>query len=124
MKTKLHAVTDRNGRLLNFFMTAGQISDYSGAAALPDALPPAEWMLANRGYDAGWFRNALKEKGIKPCIPGRKSCGKPIRYDKRKYKRLNHIEITFGRRVATRYDRYPTGFFSAIRLAATVMFRL
>jgi len=27
-------------------------------------------MLADQGYDAGWFREALEEKGIKPCIPG------------------------------------------------------
>lgn len=73
MNTKLHAVIDRNGRPLDFFMTAGQISDYTGAAALLDGLPPAEWILADRGYDADWFRDALEEKGIKPCIPGRKS---------------------------------------------------
>ncbi|AOW50457.1 transposase [Acetobacter ascendens] len=97
MNTKLHAVTDRNGRPLNFFMTAGQISDYTGAAALLDSLPSAEWMLADRGYDADWFREALEEKGIKPCIPGRKSRAKPVKYDKRKYKRRNRIEIMFGR---------------------------
>jgi len=32
-----------------------------------------EWMLADRGYDADWFRDALEQKGIKPCIAGRKS---------------------------------------------------
>ncbi|GBR44753.1 hypothetical protein GRO01_03030 [Gluconobacter roseus NBRC 3990] len=73
-------------------------------------------MLADRGYDADWFREALEEKGITSCIPGRKSRGKPIKYDKRKYKRRNRIEIMFGRlkdwrRVATRYDRCPTVFF-------------
>ena len=129
MNTKLHAVTDRNGRPLDFFMTAGQISDYTGAAALLDSLPPAEWMLADRGYDADWFRDALEEKGIKPCIPGRKSRGKPVGYDKRKYKGRNRIEIMFGRlkdwrRVATRYDRCQTVFFSAICRAATVLFWL
>ena len=41
MNTKLHAVTDANGRPLSFFMTAGQISDYIGAAALLDELPKA-----------------------------------------------------------------------------------
>ena len=129
MNTKLHAVTDRNGRPLDFFMTAGQISDYTGAAALLDSLPSAEWILADRGYDADWFREALEEKGIKPCIPGRKSRSKPVKYDKRKYKRRNRIEIMFGRlkdwrRVATRYDRCPTVFFSAVCLAATALFWL
>lgn len=119
MNTKLHAVTDRNGRPLSFFMTAGQISDYTGATALLDSLPKAEWLLADRGYDADWFRDALEEKGIKPCVPGRKSRARSIRYDRRKYKRRNRIEIMFGRlkdwrRVATRYDRCPNVFFSAI----------
>ncbi|MDO9640741.1 MAG: IS5 family transposase [Pseudotabrizicola sp.] len=104
-------------------------SDYTGAAALLGSLPKAEWVLADRGYDADWFREALKDKGIKPCIPGRKSRGKPIKHDKRRYKRRNRIEIMFGRlkdwrRVATRYDRCPKVFLSAVALAATVMFWL
>ncbi|OAJ65959.1 transposase [Gluconobacter cerinus] len=110
MNTKLHAVTDRNGRPLDFFMRTGQISDYTGTTALLDSLPPAEWMLADRGYDSDWFRDGLEDKGIRPCIPGRKSRTTPVSYDKRKYRR----------RVATRYDRYPTVFFSAICLAATL----
>ena len=86
-------------------------------------------MLADRGYDADWFRDALKDKGIKPCIPGWKSRAKPIKHDKRRYKRRNRIEIMVGRlkdwrRVATRYHRYPKVFLSAIALAATVMFWL
>jgi len=42
MNTKLHAITDAEGRPLSFFMTAGQVSDYTGAAALLDDLPPAQ----------------------------------------------------------------------------------
>ena len=106
MNTKLHAVTDADGRPIRFFMTAGQVSDYTGAAALLDSLPKAEWLLADR-----------------------KSRGKPIKHDKRRYKRRNRIEIMFGRlkdwrRVATRYDRCPKVFLSAVALAATVMFWL
>src|SRR3546814_12575088 len=71
MNTKLHAVSDANGRPISFFMTAGTVSDYTGAAALLDSLPNAQWMLADRGYAADWFRDALQEKGITPCIPGR-----------------------------------------------------
>ncbi len=109
---------------------AGQrVSDYIGAAALLGSLPKAEWLLADRGYDADWFRDALKATGIKPCIPGRRSRAKPIKHDKRRFKRRNRIEIMFGRlkdwsRVATRYDRCPKVFLSAIALAATVLFWL
>ncbi|SHM67042.1 transposase, IS4 family [Roseovarius pacificus] len=129
MSIKLHAVTNTAGRPIRFFMTAGQVSEYTGAAALLAGLPKAEWLLGDRGYEADWFREALKDKGIKPCIPGRSSRGKPVKNDKRRYKRRSRIEIMFGRlkdwrRVATRYDRCPEVFLSAIALAATVMFWL
>ena len=68
----------------------------------------------------------MQAKGVTPCIPGRKSRTEPIRYDKRRYSRRNRIEIMFGRlkdwrRVATRYDRCPAAFLSAIALAATIL---
>ena len=44
------------------------MSDYNGARLIVDALPPAKHLLADRGYDADWFREALQEKGIEPCI--------------------------------------------------------
>ena len=110
-------------------MTAGQVSDYTGARALVSNLPAAEWLLGDRGYDADWFREALVNMGIKPCIPERKSRSKATKYDKRRYKKRNRIEIMFGRlkdwrRVAIRYDRCPKVFMSAIALAATVLFWL
>ncbi len=129
MNTKLHAICDSLGRPINFFVTAGQVSDYIGAAALLGSLPKVDWLLGDRGYDADWFRNALKVKGIQACIPGRKQRKKTVKYDRRRYKRRKRIEIMFGRlkdwrRVATRYDRCPTVFLSAIMLAAIVIYWL
>ncbi|TDT72719.1 IS4 family transposase [Litoreibacter halocynthiae] len=129
MNTKLHAVTDTSGRPVRLFITAGQVSDYTGAAALMNGLLEAEWLLADRGYDADWFRDTLIYKGTKRCIPGGKSRKKTIKYDKRRYKRRNRIERMFDRlkdwrRVSTRYDRCPKVFLSAIALAVTVIFWL
>ena len=126
LNTKLPAITDAQGRPLKFFMTAGEVSDYIGAAAMLGHLPSAELLLADRRYDADWYRGVLKDKGIRVCIPGRKSRKKKIRFDRRRYKRRNRIEIMFGRlkdwrRAATRYDRCPIVFLSAIALAATVL---
>ena len=108
--TQLHVGTEENGRPIRFFMTAGPVSDDTGTAALLGGRPAATCLLApshrlktdrcratNRGYDADWFRDCLRNKGITPCIPGRKSRGKLIKYDKRRYKRRNRIEIMFGR---------------------------
>ena len=49
----LHAVTDAKGRPIRLFMTAGQVSEYTGAAALLGSLPTAEWLIADRGYCEG-----------------------------------------------------------------------
>lgn len=92
-------------------------------------MPTAYWLIADRGHDADWIREALKDKGITPSIPGCKARKATVKYDRRRYKRRNRIEIMFvrlkdWRRIATRYDRCPKVFFSAVALAATVLFWL
>ncbi len=129
MNTKLHAICDSQGRPINLFVSAGQVSDYIGARALLSSLSNVDWLLGDRGYDADWFREALKDRGIRACIPGRKRRNTAVKYDKRRYKRRNRIEIMFGRlkdwrRVATRYHRCPKVFLSAIALAALVIYWL
>lgn len=71
----------------------------------------------------------MKDRGIKTRIAGRKSRGKPLKYGKRRYKHWNRIEVMFGklkdwRSVATRYERCPKVYLSAVALAAIVMFWL
>ncbi len=68
MNTKLHAVTDANGRPISFFITAGQVSDYTGAAALLDELPKAKWLLGDRGHDADGCRDASQANGSSPAF--------------------------------------------------------
>ena len=110
-------------------LSEGQMSDYKGAALLLNVLPAAKELLADRGYDADWFRNALIRKGITPCIPSRRNRKTQIDHDKKLYKQRHKIENMFGRikdwrRVAMRYDRCAHTFFSSICIAATVIFYL
>ena len=110
-------------------LSEGQMSDYKGAALMMEALPPAKDMLADRGYDADWFRNALTARGITPCIPSKTNRKVPIPHDKDLYRQRHKIENMFGklkdwRRIHTRYDRCAHTFFSAIAIAATVIFWL
>ena len=110
-------------------LTAGQVSDYTGAECLLPLLPKAKEMIADRGYDADWFRTALKKEGIKPCIPSKKNRKVQYRYDKNLYKQRHKVENMFGwlkdwRRIAMRYDRCAHTFFSAICIAASVIFWL
>ena len=83
MNTKLHAICDSQGRPLNLFVTAGQVSDYIGARALVGSLPKVDWLLGARGYDADWFTEVLQDKGIRPCISGRKQRKTTIKYPSR-----------------------------------------
>jgi len=50
-------------------LSEGQMSDYKGAALMLPALPKANELLADRGYDADWFRAALAGRGIAACNP-------------------------------------------------------
>jgi transposase len=93
------------------------------------SIPSADFLLADRGYDAGWFRDALIERGITPCIPPRKARKIAVQYDKALYRKRHRIENMFGRlkdwrRIATRYDRCADIFLSACALAAVILFWL
>ncbi len=86
-------------------------------------------LIADKGYDSNWFRDALSELDIEPCIPGRSNRNAPVSYDADLYEQRNRIERKFGRlkdwrRIATRYDRCAHTFMSAICIAATVIFWL
>ena len=92
-------------------------------------LPDADILIADKGYDSNRLRKALAERDIKPCIPGRANRKEPIAYDTELYKNRNLIEHMLGRlkdwrRIATRYDRCAHTFYSAICIAATVIFWL
>ena len=50
MNSKLHAICDSQGRPRSLFLTAGQTSDYTGAAALLSTIPPTKALLADRGH--------------------------------------------------------------------------
>ncbi|CAH1661229.1 transposase [Hyphomicrobiales bacterium] len=129
MTSKLHAVCDGSGRPLRLALSEGQASDFKGAAILVEALPPAKTMLADRGYDADWFRAALVARGIDPCIPSKINRKIFIPHDRALYRQRHRIENMFARlkdwrRIHTRYDRCAHTFLSAIAFAATFIFWL
>ncbi|MDF3607741.1 IS5 family transposase [Paracoccus sp. DMF-8] len=129
LNSKLHVLADAKGRPIRMFLSAGQTSDYIRARALLSQIPQAASLLADRGYDADWFRNALIDMGISPCIPSRKARKVSIPHDADLYRQRHRIENMFARlkdwrRIATRYDRCPILFLSACALAATVIYWL
>ena len=129
MNSKLHAVCDGKGRPLVMLLSEGQMSDFKGAALMLPAMPRAKVLLADKGYDADWFREALANRKIAACIPSKSNRKAPIPHDAVLYKQRHRIENMFGRlkdwrRVHTRYDRCAHAYFSAICIAAAVIFWL
>lgn len=105
------------------------LSDHTGAKILYPTLPDAEALIADKGYDSDEFRSVLHAKGFEPWIPPKANRRFSIPYDATLYGQGPKIEIMFGllkdwRRFAIRYDRCAHTFFSAICLAASVIFWL
>jgi transposase len=110
-------------------LSEGQMSDHTGAKLLYPHLPQAKYLIGDKGYDSDEFREALKAKKIKACIPPRRNRKVQHAFSKTMYKQRHKVECMFGklkdwRRIATRYDRCAHTFFSAICIAAAFIFYL
>jgi transposase len=89
-------------------------------------------LVADRAYDSGPLRRALRRRGMKVCIPPKKrpkhwraKKGRPVTYDKASYKKRWHVERTFAwlgnyRRLLVRWeyhkDVYQAFFTFALML--------
>lgn len=56
MSTRLHAIADAQGCPISLFVTAGPVSDDSGAARFAAQLSKGGLMLTDRDDDADGFR--------------------------------------------------------------------
>jgi IS5 family transposase len=54
---------------VRLLLTAGNVNDIVGVKELMKDLPDADYLLADKGYDADWFREELRQRGVKPYIP-------------------------------------------------------
>jgi transposase len=72
------------------------MSDYMGSALMLPALPKAKQLLADKGYNANWFRAALAKRGIAVCIPSKSNRKVAIPYDALLYTPRHKIENMFG----------------------------
>lgn len=121
MTTKLHVAVDALGNPLRVILSAGQIADITQAGALIKD-QPAEFIVADKGYDADAFVETITAQGSQPVIPPRSNRIAPRTFDRHIYKSRNLIERFFNRikqfrRIATRYDKLASSFLSFIHLA-------
>lgn len=109
---------------LRIVLSAGQASDKAAVAALIDGLPPAQALVADRGYDAQAIIDLVRERGGCAHIPTQKDRKVQRSIDPAIYRQRNQVERFFCklkhfRRIATRFDKLARNFLAAVLLAST-----
>ena len=123
--TKILALADALGNLIDFRLLPGQAHDLRGTAALINDLRCGQ-LLADRAFDANWLRDALTGAGIEPVIPPKSNRRLPAELDREAYKWRHLIENFFGklkeyRGIAMRCCKTDESFSAFIALVATVI---
>ena len=130
--TKFHLICDGAGTPLAVAVGPGQEHETQQLVPLMEdatAWPEQPKKLAgDKGYSAGWIRDWLQERRIKPVIAHQKTeKARRGRFDRKTYRRRNVIERCVGslkwfRRVATRYEKLALHYLGMVTLA--IIFRL
>jgi transposase len=118
---KFHAAVTSGGRLVEGFLTGGEVHDVTVAPQLSENIVGCA-VIADRGYDSDGFRRGLEGNNNEPVIPGRRNRKEEIAYDKEKYKKRGLIERIFGkikenRRLTVRYEKSDINFLGFILIA-------
>ncbi|MBL4691980.1 MAG: transposase [Magnetovibrio sp.] len=118
-------MSDEQCRPLVFSLTPGQTADITRAVMFGTRLPRAQYLLADKAYEADHWRQYLKSRHIIPVIPNKRNRKKLHPFNKARYKGRNVLVRMFGRlkdfrRIATRYDKNAINFMAALCLAALI----
>lgn len=125
MTTKIMALADALGNLIDFRLLPGQAHDLRSTAVLIKGLTCGQF-LADRAFDANWLREALTAAGIEMVIPTKSNRRFPAEFDRDTYKWLHLIENFFGnlkeyRGIAMRSCNRDDSFSAFISLVATII---
>lgn len=125
LSTKIHAAVDALGNPVRFLLTAGQHSEIKQANSLIDGFS-ADYIIADKGYDADAFIVAIEMGGAVAVIPPKKNRKTARNYDEHLYCERNLVERVFQklkhyRRIATRYERLATTYLAMLSLVATII---
>jgi transposase len=123
--TKIHLATDALGNALRFILTGGERNDMTQAEELVENFA-ADYVIADKGYDAESFVLKLKERSSEVVIPSRSHNKVQRKIDEHLYKERHLIENQIGklkqfRRVFSRFDKLAKNYLSFIYLASTVV---
>ena len=123
--SKIMALTDALGNLIDFRLLPRQAYDLRGTAALIEGLTCGQ-LLADRAFDANWVREALAEAGIVAVIPPKSNRRFTADFDRDTYKWRHLIENFFQklkeyRGITMRCCKTDTSYAAFVALTATVI---
>ena len=146
LTTKIHLACDGKARPLAVVLTEGQRHDSTQLEAVLDAIRvprPGErgrprkrpaHLIADKGYSYPRCRKVLRQRGIPHTIPERKDQrarragkpGRPLAFDKTRYRRRNVVERCIGRLkqwrgLATRFEKRAANCRAMVVIAAILL---
>ena len=122
LTTKVHALVDASGQLVNLKITPGQAHDGRSADDMLDTVQHGCTLLADRAYDSDRLRAELVSRGAVANVRAMKGRLTELPFDRELYKQRNVVERFFNklkhfRAVATRYDKRDDNYLASIKLA-------
>ncbi len=113
------------GLPVRFELGPGQQNDMAPACGLIEGVC-ADYVIADRAYDADRLYDLILEQGGEPVIPPRRHRKFQHSYDRIIYKNRWGIEGFFAklkqwRRIATRYDKLAINFLGFIKIASIML---
>ena len=139
--SKFHVVTDGNGTPLAIEVTAGQVHESTRAESVIGQAVACligrrrkerkrrhkpRKLAADKGYSAGYIRDWLKERRIKPVIPHKDNEAARwdgrVKFDRVAYRGRCVVEQCVGwlkefRRIGTRYEKLAVNYHGMLQLA-------
>ena len=117
--------TDALGNALRFILTGGERNDITQAETLIENLN-ADYVIADKGYDADALVLILKERNSEVVIPSRVNRKEQREIDTHLYRERHLIENQIGklkhfRRVFSRFDKLAKNYLSFIYFASTMV---
>lgn len=119
--TKVHLAIDSHGMVIDMMLSGAREHDVMVAQSLTEDMIGCT-VIADKGYDSKWYRQALTNQNNRVVIPPRALWKQSVEFDETLYKQRGLVERIFGkikenRRIATRFDKIDLSFLSFLCLA-------
>jgi transposase len=110
---------------LRAIVTDGAVADCTQADALTKGMP-AQYLVADKGYDSDAIVAMAHERGMEAVIPPRRNRKEQRAYDKHIYKVRHLVENAFlrlkeWRGIATRYAKRSASYLGIVKFRCCIL---